>query len=105
MIDGTRIALACSHQDQVITPPAGARTILSSDFTPHAGLLYAGDTTFSVQAHPEFTLGFALACCEMVRSKGEAPDSVVAPAEASLAEPLESARLGGAITRFLTRST
>ena len=24
VIDGTRIALACSHQDQVITPPAGA---------------------------------------------------------------------------------
>jgi GMP synthase-like glutamine amidotransferase len=104
VIDGTRIALACSHQDQVITPPAGARTILSSDFTPHAGLLYAGGSTFSVQAHPEFTLGFALACCEMVRSNGDAPDSVVAPAEASLAEPLESARLGGAITRFLTRS-
>jgi len=105
VIDGKRIALACSHQDQVITPPAGARTILSSDFTPHAGLLYAGDTTLSVQAHPEFTMGFALACCEMVSSKGDAPDSVVAPAEASLAEPLESARLGRAITRFLTRST
>jgi GMP synthase-like glutamine amidotransferase len=102
VIDGTRIALACSHQDQVITPPAGAKTILSSDFTPHAGLLYSG-TTFSVQAHPEFTVGFALACCEMVRSKGDAPESVVAPAEASLAEPLESARLGAAITRFLTR--
>jgi GMP synthase-like glutamine amidotransferase len=104
VIDGTRIALACSHQDQVITPPAGAKTILSSDFTPHAGLLYAGDTTLSVQAHPEFTVGFALACCEMVRSKGDAPDSVVTPAQASLAEPLESARLGGAITRFLTGS-
>jgi len=104
VIDGTRIALACSHQDQVITPPPGVKTILSSDFTPHAGLLYAGDTTLSVQAHPEFTLGFALACCEMVRRKGDAPESVVAPAEASLAEPLESARLGGAITRFLTRS-
>jgi GMP synthase-like glutamine amidotransferase len=104
VIDGARIALACSHQDQVITPPAGASTILSSAFTPHAGLLYAGDTTFSVQAHPEFTVGFALACCEMVRSKGDAPECVVAPAEASLAEPLESARLGAAITRFLTRS-
>ena len=102
MIEGTHIALACSHQDQVITPPAGARTILSSDFTPHAGLLYAGGTTLSVQAHPEFTIGFALACCEMVRSKGDAPDSVVTSAQASLAEPLESARLGGAITRFLT---
>ena len=104
VIDGTRIALACSHQDQVITPPEGARTILSSDFTPHAGLLYAGGTTFSVQAHPEFTVGFALACCEMVRSKGDAPESILATAEASLAEPLESARLGAVITRFLTRS-
>jgi GMP synthase-like glutamine amidotransferase len=104
VIDGTHIALACSHQDQVITPPPGARTIMSSDFTPHAGLLYAGDTTLSVQAHPEFSLGFAMACCEMVRSGGDAPDGVVTPAEASLAEPLESARLGGAITRFLTRS-
>ena len=104
VIDGRHIALACSHQDQVITPPAGARTILSSDFTPYAGLLYAGGTTFSVQPHPEFSVGFAQACCEMVRSKGDAPDDVVTSAETSLAEPLESARLGGAITRFLTRS-
>jgi GMP synthase-like glutamine amidotransferase len=104
LIDGRHIALACSHQDQVITPPAGAATILSSDFTPHAGLLYAGGTTLSVQAHPEFSVGFALACCEMVRSKGQAPDSVVTSAQASLGEPLESARLGSAITRFLTGS-
>src|SRR5207244_10945248 len=89
LIEGARIALACSHQDQVITPPAGARTILSSDFTPHAGLLYAGDTTLSVQAHPEFTIGFALACCEMVRSKGDASNDVVTSAEAQLAAPLE----------------
>jgi GMP synthase-like glutamine amidotransferase len=104
LIEGTRIAIACSHQDQVITPPAGATTILSSDFTPYAGLLYAGGTTLSVQPHPEFSVGFALACCEMVRSKGDAPDDVVTSAETSLAEPLESARLGGAIARFLTRS-
>ena len=102
LIEGARIALACSHQDQVITPPAGATTILSSDFTPHAGLLYAGGSTFSVQPHPEFSVGYALACCEVVRSKAHAPDSVVTSAQASLAEPLESARLGGAITRFLT---
>ena len=101
LIEGTRIALACSHQDQVITPPVGAKTILSSDFTPHAGLLYAGDTTLSVQPHPEFSVGFALACCKVVR-KGLAPDSVVTTAQASLAEPLDSARLGGAIARFLT---
>jgi GMP synthase-like glutamine amidotransferase len=104
LIEGTRIALACSHQDQVITPPDGARTILSSDFTPYAGLLYAGGTTLSVQPHPEFSVGFALACCEVVGTKGHAPDLLVATAKASLAESLENARLGGAITRFLTRS-
>lgn len=103
LIEGQRIALACSHQDQVVTPPAGTKTILSSDFTPHAGLLYPGGTTLSVQPHPEFSVGFALICCEMAR-KGHAPDSLVAAAKASLAEPLESARLGSAITRFLTRS-
>ncbi|HEY0852313.1 MAG TPA: type 1 glutamine amidotransferase, partial [Bradyrhizobium sp.] len=104
IVEGERIALAASHQDQVIAPPAGARTILSSDFAEHAGLLYAGGTTLSVQPHPEFSVGYALACCEMAHDKGHAPDSLVAAARASLAEPLESARLGSAITRFLARS-
>lgn len=104
IVQGTRIALAASHQDQVITPPPGARTILSSDFTEHAGLLYAGGTTLSVQPHPEFSVGYALACCEMAGSKGGAPDRLVASAKASLATPLESHRLGGAIAHFLTRS-
>jgi hypothetical protein len=35
--------------------------------------------------------------------EGTAPDDVVAAARASLAEPLDSARLGEAITRFLTK--
>jgi GMP synthase-like glutamine amidotransferase len=103
IIDGDRIALAASHQDQVITPPPGARSILSSDFTEHAGLLYDGGTTLSVQPHPEFSVGYALACCDMAHSKGHAPDNLVAAAKASLAEPLESAKLGAVITRFLTR--
>ncbi len=104
ILDGARIALAASHQDQVVTPPPGAKTILSSDFTEHAGLLYPGGTTLSVQPHPEFSVGYALACCEMAHSKGGAPDGVVTAAKASLTEPLESDRLGGAIARFLARS-
>jgi GMP synthase-like glutamine amidotransferase len=99
VIEGEHIALACSHQDQVIEPPAEARTILSSDFTPHAGLLYANGVTLSVQPHPEFDVGFAHVCCEL--REGRAPESVVRAAKASLAEPLDSARLGGAIARFL----
>lgn len=39
VVDGEAIAIPCSHQDQVIDPPSEALTILSSDFTPHAGLL------------------------------------------------------------------
>jgi GMP synthase-like glutamine amidotransferase len=101
VVDGDEVAIACSHQDQVIEAPGDARTILSSDFTPHAGLLYANGTTLSVQPHPEFDVGFAQVCCDF--RDGKAPDDVVATARASLAEPLDSASLGGAITRFLTR--
>jgi len=99
LIEGEQIAVACSHQDQVITPPASAHTIMSSDFTPHAGLLYANGTTLSVQPHPEFTVDYADALCDLRR--GRAPGDVVAAAKASLTEPLDHARLGGVIARFL----
>ncbi len=101
VIKGRRIAIAASHQDQVIEPPQRARTILSSSFTEHAGLLYGNGAALSVQPHPEFETGYAHVCCEL--RKGNAPDAVVAQAKASLAEPVDNARLGGAITRFLTR--
>jgi GMP synthase-like glutamine amidotransferase len=102
VIEGEQVALACSHQDQVIEPPAEARTILFSDFTPYAGLLYANGVTLSVQPHPEFDAGYAYACCEL--REGRAPESVVRAGKASLAEPLDSARLGAAMTRFLARA-
>jgi GMP synthase-like glutamine amidotransferase len=101
LIAGETIAVACSHQDQVIAPPASARTIMSSDFTPHAGLLYAGGTTLSMQPHPEFSIDYADELCDLHR--GRAPDAVIAAAKASLAEPLDHAKLGGVIARFLTR--
>jgi GMP synthase-like glutamine amidotransferase len=101
VIDGKPISLACSHQDQVIEPPRGAKTFMSSDFTPHAGLLYDNGTALSVQPHPEFSVSFAHLCCQM--REGKAPDDVVTAAKASLELPLESARMGEAITRFLVR--
>ena len=101
VVDGEEVAIACSHQDQVIEAPRDAQTILSSDFTPHAGLLYANGTTLSVQPHPEFDVEFAQVCCEL--RDGKAPDDVVATARDSLAQPLDSGKLGGAITRFLAR--
>ena len=57
--------------------------------------------TLTVQPHPEFDVAFAQVCCDL--RDGKAPDAVVATARASLAEPMDSAKLGGAITRFLAR--
>ncbi|RTE91055.1 type 1 glutamine amidotransferase [Bradyrhizobium sp. LVM 105] len=101
VIEGEAVAIAASHQDQVIEPPSDALTILSSEFTPHAGLLYANGTTLTVQPHPEFDVAFAQVCCDL--RDGKAPDDVVATARASLAEPMDNAKLGGAIARFLAR--
>jgi GMP synthase-like glutamine amidotransferase len=99
-IDGEKIAIAASHQDQVIEPPTGATTILQSTFTPHAGILYENGTALSVQPHPEFTAAFAEFCCEKAGRSG-APEALVATAKASLEQPLDNADLGRAITRFL----
>lgn len=103
VLDGETVAIPCSHQDQVIEPPNDALTILRSDFTPHAGLLYANGTTLTVQPHPEFDVEFAQVCCDM--RDGKAPEDVVATARQSLQQPMDSAKLGGAITRFLARKS
>ena len=100
-IDGEKIAVACTHQDQVIEPPATATTILHSTFTPHAGLLYENGATLSLQPHPEFTAAFAQVCCEA--RQDSAPATLVAAAKASLEQPLDHADLGHAITQFLTK--
>lgn len=103
VVEGDTVAIACSHQDQVIEPPNDALTILSSEFTPHAGLLYANGATLTVQPHPEFDVEFAQVCCEL--RDGKVPEDVLAAARESLAEPIDNAKLGGAITRFLARRT
>jgi GMP synthase-like glutamine amidotransferase len=102
VIDGERIAIAASHQDQVIELPTGATTIFHSTFTPHAAILYANGTALSVQPHPEFTAAFGRVCCEKAGQSG-APETLVASAKASLEQPLDHADLGRAITRFLAR--
>ncbi len=55
------LSVACSHQDQVIVPPAGASVILATAFTPNAGLLYDTGSTLSFQPHPEFSEEYARA--------------------------------------------
>lgn len=95
------LSVACSHQDQVITPPAEADVILASDFTPNAGLAYRSGRAISFQPHPEFTDDYTLALTEMRR--GIAADEVVDNAVRSLQKPSDSALVGGYITRFFMR--
>lgn len=92
------LAVACSHQDQVIVPPADAEVILASDFTPNAGLAYRNGAALSFQPHPEFADDYALALAELRR--GKAPDNVVETAISSIATPSHSADVAGYIGQF-----
>jgi len=92
------LAVACSHQDQVIVPPSEAEVILASEFTPNAGLAYRNGAALSFQPHPEFADDYAEALVQLRR--GKAPDAVVDAATASLATPSHSADMAHYIGRF-----
>jgi GMP synthase-like glutamine amidotransferase len=92
------LAVACSHQDQVIVPPPEAEVILASDFTPNAGLAYRNGAALSFQPHPEFADDYTIALAEMRR--GKAPDVVVDTALASVAKPSNSGDVAGYIGQF-----
>lgn len=94
-----RIALPCSHQDQVVEPPRDARVWLASAFTPFAGLAWGADA-ISIQPHPEFAPDFAAALAEGRR--GRIADALIDRAADSLEAPNDRALVGGWIRRFLT---
>lgn len=95
------LSIACSHQDQVISPPADAEVFLGSAFTPNAGLLYGNGRALSLQPHPEFDDDYSLALAELRR--GKAPDAVVDGAVASLATPSHSPEMAGWLGNLLAR--
>lgn len=95
----TLLSVACSHQDQVITPPEEAEVILASEFTPNAGLVYRNGAALSFQPHPEFDDDYMLALAELRR--GRAPEEVVERAIASATTPSDSREVAGYIARFL----
>jgi GMP synthase-like glutamine amidotransferase len=99
---GTALSVACSHQDQVIASPGEADVILTSDFTPNAGLHYRNGAALSFQPHPEFEDPYTLALAELRR--GKVPDTVVDTAAASLALPSHSLDLAETIAAFYGRA-
>lgn len=54
-----RISCAVSHQDQVTSPPPGARTLAASGFCEYGALAYAQGPAISFQMHPEFEHDYA----------------------------------------------
>ncbi|WP_426051867.1 glutamine amidotransferase-related protein [Brevundimonas sp. SL161] len=92
------IAIPVSHQDQVLVPPADARVIAASEFTPFAGL--AWDDAMSFQCHPEFQPDYAAALVESRRGHRIA-DALADKALASLAKTNDRAVLTAWIRAFL----
>lgn len=92
------VAVPVSHQDQVTVPPADARVIATSDFTPYAGL--AWDDALSFQCHPEFSPAFAGALVESRRGHRIA-EALADEALASLDGPNDREVMGAWIRGFL----
>ncbi|WP_164730537.1 type 1 glutamine amidotransferase [Pelagibacterium montanilacus] len=94
------LSIACSHKDQVRSPPPVARVFMASNFTPNAGLVYENGRAISVQPHPEFDRTIAEGLCEL-RRDNPLSDAAVDAALAGLAEPVDSLALARGLGRFL----
>jgi GMP synthase-like glutamine amidotransferase len=96
--DGVKtIAVAASHQDQVVVQPPNTDVVAASDFTPFASLAWTDRPAISFQFHPEFSPEFAKALIRERYDRVNDPDSAIA----SLDAPNDNARVGGWIRNFL----
>lgn len=92
------LPLMAWHQDQVIEPPETARTVAASDFCQHAALVY-GESTFTVQPHPEFGPDFVDG---LIRVRGKnVPQTLIQAATDSLDAPLKRDAMAEAMRQFL----
>jgi GMP synthase-like glutamine amidotransferase len=96
------VAVTAVHQDQVVVAPPSSRIVLTSDFTPLAGLAY-GDWGISFQCHPEFSADYVVAFLERCRGS-HFEDETVDKAVATLALPSDRQRVAAWIRRFFARS-
>ncbi len=89
VIEGQTVAMHAWHQDQVITPPEGAKIIGHSDFCENAAMMI-GDTILTVQPHPEFTSHILTTIIDQ-RGKGVVPDDLLKTARNEADAPIDSA--------------
>jgi GMP synthase-like glutamine amidotransferase len=99
-MDGvSSVSLMAFHEDQVIVPPPHTEVILSSAFTPFAGLAYTQAPILSFQAHPEFSPAYVDALLHLPNMP-KFPRTLLDKAFASLNKPNDSARVISWIRRF-----
>lgn len=96
------IALNAWHQDQVLTPPKGAKTILFNDFCPYAGLEY-DQSILTYQPHPEFSSGFTDALAQ-ARGRGVVPDELLETVTENLSKPIDDSKIAQNIIDFFRGS-
>lgn len=97
------VSIAVSHQDQVLAPPEGATIFASSEFTPYAGLSFAGTPAISVQCHPEFSTDYSAALYESRKGR-PLTDAQVKDAVTSLAGQVDNEILAQWIVSFYRQS-
>lgn len=100
MDDARSIAVAASHQDQVVKLPADARVLGGSEFTPYGIVEYPQRRAMSLQSHPEFAPEYAAALIELRRGSkysAEQADRAIA----TLREPNDRSRVGSWLAQFL----
>jgi GMP synthase-like glutamine amidotransferase len=94
------LAVAASHQDQVVEVPEGARVAACSDFTPFGALYYPDRRAISIQLHPEFTPDYARALVEARRGSRYTDDQADA-ALASYEDANDRLEVGRRLRRFI----
>ena len=93
--EGETLTLNAWHQDQVLVPPEGARTLARNAGCTYAALEY-GPHGLSVQAHPEFGDDFIQGLIE-TRGRGFVPDALMENATARHGGPRHSDRIADRI--------
>ncbi len=94
------LAVAASHQDQVVEPPQDARVVAASDFTPFGALHYPKRRAISIQLHPEFEPAYARALIEARRGTRYTDEQADAAA-ASYVGPSDRLEVGRRLRRFI----
>ena len=92
------VKLLCSHKDQVLELPDGARTWSSSEFCPLGGFVIS-DQVWTTQGHPEFRHGYSEALMRLRRGD-VIPEDVVDAGLASLVDAADDELVARWIVEF-----